>query len=782
MRFTAAVLFVFVSLGLAVQHSCADEDKDGSEFFERHIRPALVKHCYECHSEDAQTREGGLLLDRESGWLQGGDTGKAVVVGEPNASLLWTAVTHRNADLQMPPDEKLDDKTIALFKQWIVKGAPGPKTDLGATEFSRLGDQDYIFEKAADHWAFQPVQQVAPPEVDDPIYNRSAIDQFVFQRLAQNGLSPSRPATDRTLLRRLHYDLTGLPPSLSQVAQFEAAAKGRRPAAVAEVVSNLLASSAFGEHIGRLWLDVARYADTDSTYRADTKTPYYFPFAFTYRDYVIDSFNSDKPFDQFIKEQLAADLMGFEKTAPETAALGFLAVGPHKNRAPTESTDDFIDLTTRGLMGLSVACARCHDHKYEPIPTADYYSLYGVFASVSRVKELDEKRLPLLSHYRASKDDVADYAKARAAIDKKIKDSQGKKARGNNRPVSQKIIDTELAKLLLFHRGAPNHTMIVTEAKRAVQPFVFERGDARNRGDSVPRRFLKVLDSDQPPYTDENSGRLELAQQITDPSNPLTARVFVNRVWGMLMGSHLVATPSDFGLQGSPPTHPQLLDWLTADFIASGWSSKHLVRTIVQSRTYQQRSSHREQAAVVDSQNKLLWRANRKHLTIESIRDTILFVAGGLDLSVGGRAELLWDEDYTKRRAIYGYVNRFNLDPTLRAFDFPSRMQTAESRPESVVAPQALFTLNAPFVIDQAIKITQLSDFKAVASDEERIGVIFETIFQRQPVENEVIRMQRFLDSQKRFFEKPQRASKVESPWPLMTQAMLMSNELQYVD
>lgn len=782
MRFTAAIFLVFACLGPAVQQSRADENKDGSDFFERHIRPALVQHCYECHSEESQTREGGLLLDRESGWLQGGDSGKAVVAGELDASLLWKAVEYHDADLQMPPDEKLDAQTIALFKQWIVKGAPGPKLDLGTTEFSRLGDQEYIFEQAARHWAFQPVQNVEPPQVADPIYNRSAIDQFVYHRLAENGLVPSRPAVDRTLLRRLHYDLTGLPPTISQVAQFDAAADGRRPAAVVEVVDELLASSAFGEHIGRLWLDVARYADTDSTYRADTKTPYYFPFAFTYRDYVVDAFNNDKPFDQFIKEQLAADLLGFENTAPETAALGFLAVGPHANRSRTESIDDWIDLTTRGLMGLSVACARCHDHKYEPIPTADYYSLHGVFASVTRPKELDQKRLPVLAHYVADKPDVADYNQARAAIDKKIKAAQGKKAKGNNRPVSQKIIDTELAKLLTFHQGAPAHTMIVSESKRPVNPFIFERGDPKNRGASVPRRFLKILEANQPPFTDKNSGRLEFAERITAAENPLTARVFVNRVWGLLMGSHLVTTPSDFGLQGASPTHPQLLDWLTADFIASGWSTKHLVRSIVQSRTYQQRSTHRADAAAVDSENRYLWRANRKHLTIEAIRDTMLFVAGDLDLKVGGRAELLWDEDYTKRRAVYGYVNRFNLDPTLRAYDFPSRMQTAESRGESVVAPQALFTLNAPFVIDQAIKITQLSDFKAAASDEERIGVIFETIFQRKPVENEVVRMQRFLDSQKRFFEKPQRASKIESPWPLMTQAMLMSNELQYVD
>ena len=757
-------------------------ESDGAEFFERRVRPILVRHCYECHSEAAQTREGGLLLDRESGWLQGGDSGRAVVPREPAASLLLKAVSYADKDLQMPPEQPLDAGDIRVLEEWIIRGASGPKTDMGQTEYSRLGDQDYLFDRAGHHWAFQPLQSTDPAEVDDPVWNRHEIDRFVYTKLVGQKLTPSRQAADRILLRRLYYDLTGLPPAITEVLRFETAAHKHRPTAIDTAIRELLDSPAFGEHMAGLWLDVARYADTDSTYRPDTKTPFYFPFAFTYRDYVIDSFNTDKPFDQFVKEQLAADLMGFDATAPETAALGFLTVGPHANRSPQESIDDWIDLTTRGLMGITVACARCHDHKYEPVPTADYYALHGVFSSVTRINELDEKQQPIVAHYKTDPEAAADYQSKRDVIDKKIKGAAGKKSGGNNRSVSQKIRETELAKLLLFHPGAPAHTMVVTEKRAPVESAIFIRGDATNRGAKVPRRFLTVLDPTQTPFPETDSGRLALAERIVSPNNPLTARVFVNRVWGLLMGSYLVATPSDFGLQGMSPDHPELLDWLTARFISSGWSTKQLVSTIVSSRTYQQRSDHRDDAAEIDAENRFLWRANRKHLSIEALRDTLLNVSGQLDRRMGGRPEAFWGNDYSKRRAVYGYVNRFNPDPTLRAFDFPSRMQTNADRGESIVAPQALFTMNSRFVVDQALAITQLSEFKAAPTDNDRITAIFAAIVQRPPSEPEVSRIIRFVEQQQKLFEQPRKNSKVTNPWPLVAQAVLMSNEVQYVD
>lgn len=777
--FLSAVLMV---LCIPVSGAAADAASNkGSVFFEKKIRPLLVKHCYECHSEDAGERQGGLLLDRRTGWMEGGDTNKAVIPGEPDASLLITAVRYADENLQMPPEEKLPAGQIRLLEQWVRLGAPGPKVDRGESEFSRLGDQEYLFSQANDHWAFQPVQAVTPPETGRASWNRHAIDRFIDARLAENGLTPSDPADARTLMRRLSYDLTGLPPTMDAIRQFIEDVKSDRDAAIAQTVERFIDSPVFGEHLGRMWLDVARYADTDSAYRPDTRTPHYFPFAFTYRDYVVGSFNSDKPFNEFVREQFAADLIGFKPGDPEMAALGFLAAGPFANRDQQETLDDQIDVTTRGLLGLTAACARCHDHKYEPIPTADYYSLRGVFASLVRINPLDEKKQPLVPGYEPSEADLADYEEQRAAIDDKVTKAGSSKSKNNNRSVAQKIRETELAELLLFHPGAPARAMRVMDRRQPLEPVIFIRGDAGSPGDKVPRRFLKIIDEDQSEFPDDASGRLQLAEHIVDPSNPLTARVFVNRVWGYLMGSHLVDTPSDFGLQGSKPTHPELLDWLADDFIRNGWSIKHLVRSIVTSQTYQQRSDYREQAAGIDPQNRLLWRTNRKHLSIEAIRDSLLAVAKQLDPTPRGRAGQLWTEGYTRRRAIYGYINRFNLDPTLRAFDFPTPVQSQPKRGESIVAPQTLFTMNAPFVIDQTVAVTETSEFRECQSDEDRVTALFELILQRSPAEQETERVLKFVELQSRF-NTPKDKSRRASTWPLVAQSLMMSNEFQYID
>lgn len=775
------LLFLFSALMFVIAHeSRAADSAREIAFFEKKIRPLLAKHCYRCHSEAEKRQRGGLLLDRKSGWLKGGDTGKAVVPGKPDESLLIHAVRYKDEDLQMPPRSKLEDDEVRLLETWVKNGAHAPSDQTTETEFTRLGDQKYLFGKAKDHWAFQPVKKVNPPQVEDRQWNQGPIDQFVFAELMKKKLTPSSPAEGRSLIRRLSYDLTGLPPDAKTVDQFVKDASVDRERAIQTQVDRLIDSPAFGEQFARMWLDVARYADTDSFYRPDTRTPHYFPFAFTYRDYVIDSFNRNRPYDEFVRQQLAADLMGFKGNDPELAALGFMTVGPHANRNPLEALDDWIDVTTRGLMGMTTACARCHDHKYEPIPTEDYYSLHGVFSSIIRVRPLDEKNQPQVSGYDLKEKDRADYAKKRAAIDAKIKAAGGKTSGGNNRSVATKIRETELAELLLFHPGAPVHAMVVREKGRAVEPFVQIRGERRNRGKTVPRRFLRILDPEQKPFPADNSGRLALANQIVDPKNPLTARVFVNRVWGALMGSYLVDSPSNFGLQGSTPTHPELLDWLTQDFTSNGWSVKRLVRRIVLSRTYQQSSDHREDAAAIDPQNKALWRANRKHLSIEQMRDSLLAVAGQLDLTPRGRAGKWWGEGYTRRRAIYGYVNRFNLDPTLRTFDFANPMQTQPTRNESIVPSQALFTLNAPFVIDQANAITASEAFVKCETDPQRIRALFKIVFQRSPKQEELVGIRKFVAMQQRVLLKP--GSQIKSPWPLVAQALVMSNEFQYVD
>lgn len=777
--FRVAVLLPLVCAGAGV---LAEDTSVDTDFFERRIRPVLVEHCYECHSEQAGEQQGGLLLDRQSGWLEGGDTNKAIIPGEPEASLFVAAIRYDDDSLQMPPDGRLEDDQIALLERWISGGAPGPADDMGDTEFSTLGDQDLLFQRARDHWAFQPVQPVNPPPASDPAWDRRPIDRLVYSALSEAGLTPSRRADASTLVRRMFYDLTGLPPTIEDSRRFQVEASIDFERAVDELTDRLIDSPEYGQHIARMWLDVARYADTDSAYRPDTRTPHYFPFAFTYRDYVVDALNADKPFDQFLQEQLAADQMGFSGDDPEVAALGFLAAGPYANRDQGETLDDWIDLTTRGLMGVTVACARCHDHKFEPIPTADYYSLRGIFAAVRRVHPLDEEKQPEIRGYHPSEAERADFQERRAEIEAKIEGAAGKKARNNNRSISEKIRETELAELLLFHPGAPARAMSVSELPKPPPAFVLIRGDAAARGKPVDRHFLSVLDRQQTEFPADSSGRLELAKCIASPENPLTARVLVNRVWGSLIGTYLVATPSDFGLQGSPPTHPELLDYLADDFVKHGWSIKHLVRCIVRSQTYQQSGRHRESAEVIDPRNELLWRANRKRLSIEAIRDSVLAVSGNLDRRVRGRAEKLWGEDYTRRRALYGFINRFNLDPTLRAFDFPAPLQTQPSRGESIVAPQALFTMNSPFVIDQVKTLTQSSEFGACGSDEQRIDFLFQRILGRSPASNELTRTLKLVEFQSRF-KKPSRPGRfILSPWPLIAQALIMSNEFQYVD
>ncbi len=746
----------------SVAHAQPKGKMSGTEYFERHVRPILVKHCYECHSEAEESQKGGLLLDREAGWLEGGDSGKAVVPGSLESSLLITAVVYEDPDFEMPPKYQLEDKDIALLKKWVEMGAPGPAEDMGDTEFSQLGNQEVIFGKAADHWAFQPVKTSDPPKVENNAWNDHPIDRYIFAKLEEKGIAPSPQADARTLTRRLSYALTGLPPRDETVYK-------KSPDAL---IDELLASPQFGEHVGRVWLDVARYADTASTYRPDTKTPHYYPYAFTYRDYVIDSFNADKPFNQFVKEQLAADLFVSKKSAPEMAALGFLGVSPHRNMS-VDFVDDVIDTATRGFLGMTVACSRCHDHKFEPIPTADYYSLYGVFSSVNRPEPWKIGEFPVIDGYDPDEKLVADYRTQEEAIRGKIKKAGAARKKGNNRSVADSIEQTELAQLLISHDGAPARAMSVSEKEKPVNPFIMVRGEASNRGERVPRRFLKILDPEQPDFNKENSGRLEFAEKVIDPENPLTARVYVNRIWGMLMGDFIVDTPSDFGLQGEVPSHPALLDYLASEFVKNGWSTKHLVKHIVSSKTFRQSSSTVEASEAVDPENQLYWRANRKRLRIEEIRDSLLAVSGQLDPRMRGRSGQLWGEDYSPRRSIYGFVNRFNQDTTLRNFDFPSPMQTQSGRTENIVAPQALFLMNSPFVIEQSEALVASLGFSDDLDGKSRISAIFKHVLHREPVANEIKQVERFVGIEE---------GRDVSSWPLVAQSLLMSNEFLYVD
>ncbi|MEM9282320.1 MAG: PSD1 and planctomycete cytochrome C domain-containing protein [Verrucomicrobiota bacterium] len=739
-------------------------NRTGTEYFETKVRPLLVKHCYECHSEQEQKTKGGLLLDRESGWLDGGDTGKAVIPGEPEASLLIEVVRRIDEDYAMPPKYPLSEEEVNILVRWVKGGAPGPKEDMGETEFSQLGDQTAIFAKAADHWSFQELKQPALPEVKDPEWKKNPIDRFIYGSLQEKGLAPSKMASRPVVTRRLAYALTGLPPEFAEQ-------KTLNPV---QQIDQLLESPHFGEHMARMWLDVARYGDTANTNSpAPGKPPYYYPFAFTYRDYVIEAFNEDKPFNRFVKEQLAADLMPFEnKRAPELAALGFLGVTPHRTKN-ADMVDDLIDATTRGFLGMTVSCARCHDHKFEPVPTADYYSLYGVFNSVEKPQPWEDQDHPIIDGYTPSEADRAEYLERRKVISQRIAEASENKSANNNRTPANDIRHTDLAELLLTHEGAPARAMAVSESARPFEPAVFIRGNSGNRGERIPRRFLKILDPEQPAFTKENSGRLDLAHEIVEESNPLTARVYVNRVWGFLMGDYIVDTPSDFGLQGLPPSHSELLDYLAVEFIESGWSTKHLVKLIASSRTFLQSSASRPEAEAIDPENQIFWRANRKRLRIEELRDSLLAVSEELDRTLKGRSEPLWGEGATVRRSIYGMVDRLNLDPTLRNFDFPSPTETQGSRTENIVAPQALFLMNSDFVVERSQALVGSLGFNESMNREDRIQSIYHRVLQRPASPAEKERISRFVDIEK---------ERKVNAWPLVAQALCMSNEFLYVD
>lgn len=598
--------------------------REGVEFFEARIRPVLVQHCYECHSADAKVLQGGLRLDTAARTRVGGDSGTAVVPRQPGESLLLAALKYES--YEMPPSGKLPDAVIADFEQWIAMGAPDPRGEDKA-ETAVLADAP-----PKQHWAYVAPQRPAVPAVTNEAAARGEIDRFVLARLEAANLAPSPAASPRTLLRRLYYDLTGLPPANAELDEFAADPSDARFEAA---VDRLLASPRFGERWARHWLDVARYADTKGYVFQEDRN---YATAYKYRDWVIESFNMDRPFDRFVVAQLAGEQLNDPSCAP---ASGFLTLGRRFLNNQEDIINDRIDVVTRGLMGMTVACARCHDHKYDPISAADYYAMYGVFASSEEKPREDAP--PVLS-----------------------------------------------------------------DAATPYEPYVFLRGNSGSRGPSVPRRFLTVLAKDSRPQPFKNgSGRLEMAEAIVSRENPLTARVWANRVWGHLLGAPLVGTTSDFGVRGDPPTHPELLDWLACELMDDAWSTKRLVRRIVLSNTYRQASDLRADGLAVDAENRLLWRANRKRLDLEQMRDSLLAAAGRLDETMGGPSVSIVDAPFSTRRSVYGFIERQNLPAFFRTFDFANPSTHTPERPLTTSPQQALFLLNSPYVMEQSIKLAE---------------------------------------------------------------------------
>jgi hypothetical protein len=845
-----------------------------ADFFESRVRPLLADRCYECHSTKAAKLKGNLLLDTREGTRKGGDQGPAFVPGDPDRSLLVQAVRWDHDDLKMPPKKKLAREEIAVFEEWIRRGAPDPRTATPA------GGVDVA--KARRHWAFQPVKDPPVPAVRAKGLLASPLDAFLLAELEKRGMSFSPPAEKPTLLRRVTYDLTGLPPTPEEIEAFQ---KDTSPGAYERVVDRLLASPHYGERWGRHWLDVARYADTKGYVYADREESR-FVHSHVYRDWVVRAFNEDVPFDRFLALQVAADRMVGEDKS-DLAAMGFLTVGRRFINNIHDIIDDRIDTLGRGMMALTLSCARCHDHKFDPVPTADYYSLYGVFlgsgektvclepspkatpeyaafaaelqkrqdalqklwvkkrdallerlrtqtpmylAAVTQIERypteefytnieandvnpvvarawhayifrhragvdpvwgawhafqsIPEKELALgapawmeangaglvpevaalFATAPATLKEVAErYGKLLAGIHAK-KDAEGEALRnvlyGVDSPIAlppgaisevewffdegtrvelgkaQRAID----QLLIDHPAAPPHAAILED--RAIQhnPRVFRRGNPANKGEEVARQYLAFFSGPKrEPFT-EGSGRLELARAIASAENPLTARVYVNRAWIGHFGAGLVRTPSDFGLRSEPPTHPELLDYLSKRFVEGGWSVKKLHRLILLSNAYAQSSGDDPAFRAIDPENRLLWRYPRRRLDFEQMRDSFLAASGELDLSIGGKPQPFTG---SKRRALYGFIDRLNVPGLLRAFDFASVDAHSPQRYQTTVPQQALFLMNSAFIIERSRAVAK----RVEGGPDARIRGLYRLLFGREPDGRELAAGLRFLEA-----------------------------------
>ncbi|TVQ03607.1 MAG: DUF1553 domain-containing protein [Planctomycetaceae bacterium] len=972
---SAALLVVALfSLVAAFAGTATSAEAAGEvEFFEKRIRPLLVEKCLDCHGADDAAAK--LRLDSRAGWQRGGERGPAIVPGDPAASLLIRVVSHRDPALRMPPDEaggKLTDAEIDDLMVWIRQGAADPRTG------ERVVTD--IEAAALDHWAFRPLAppliEAAEPDSADPSESAGTdspdsessdgnlshpIDRLIARGLDRNGFVTTEPADMPTLIRRTLFDLHGLPPTAEDLATSRDD--------YLKLVRRLLDSPRYGERWGRHWLDVARYSDAKDgvLMYGDARIR---PFAYTYRDYVIRSFNEDKPLDQFIREQLAADQLGLAGDAPELAALGLLTLGRMFDNNRHDVIDDQIDVISRGLLGLTVSCARCHDHKFDPIPTADYYSLYGVLASgrepydrpriepvsdAGRAYEdefaakLREVRGQQQTHYaetlRTARERTADYlvqvattepdngettifflslipdqlrpqithrwrqaiarrafpddpvfapwydlmrgnpanpaAWEKAGVDRRIIDgliaanpqspaevataygeilrsawqaweaeqlaamsaaSEGEESEGGTkealaeRPeitVGRSVADPlaallvsrdsplwfpieevasylsrqpgdafrgllgELDAIGVKHPDAAARAMVIVDSEVLCDPVIFQRGDPAMRGAPVPRRFLEILSSSDRSNFAQGAGRLELADAIAAPDNPLTARVWVNRVWMHHFGEPLVENPGDFGLQTPAPEQLELLDFLADYLIRHDWRTKPLHELILTSQAYQRSSTvpsgdgandRLAQQAIADPDNRWLWRANRRRLDFEAMRDSLLWVAGELDETLFGRPRVLTDPE-NRRRTIYGFVERQSIPAMVQTFDVANADTSTSRRVTTTVPQQALFAMNSRFMLDRAAALakrveTQIGDVPgdqpgvetgdgstsadtSTSAANDPIDSLYEIVFGRVPAAEERAAASEFLDS---------------ATLTQLAQVLLMSNEWMFVD
>lgn len=768
--------------------------------FEAKIRPILSQHCYECHSSAKGKAEGGLTLDSREGIRRGGDRGPAVVPKQVEQSLLLAAISHAEADLKMPPKrERLPDTVISDFRRWIELGAPDPREETKGAIRAPLD-----LETARQHWSLIQPRPQQLPAIEASEWPRTDVDHFIAAKLAAAGLSPNPEASPEVLLRRLYFDLTGLPPSPADMA---VAAEGSYD----EQVDRLLASPQFGERWGRHWLDVARFAESSGK-----EANISFPYAWRYRDYVFDAVNADVPFDRFLIEQLAGDLLPAadeKERARLLIATGYLAIGP-KNldegnplQFAADLIDEQIDAVTRGFTASSVACARCHHHKFDPYSLDDYYALAGIFAStkaffgthVSPANRMAGDplalprgaRLPIL-HASIPAKQVADLkaklAELKAEKPTTLTDALRVFWTSGGIEGQLEMVDDQGQALPL--------AMGVLDRKEITDAPLLERGEVTRPSRKIPRGFPVVFQlpvaSSLPTH---QSGRLELAQWLAHPDHPLTARVFINRVWSHLFGAGLVRTVDNFGVTGESPSHPELLDALAIQFMNDGWSLKRLVRTLVRSATYRQAASFRQDAFQLDPDNRLLWRMPPRRLEAEAIRDAMLAASGELDLkrpvgSLVGKAigdrpisligldtRLPADLDGSVHRSVYLPVLRDRLPDVLELFDFAESSLVTGSRETTNVPVQALYLMNSPFVQARAAALADRLVRESGPVAESRIQRAFQLCFHRFPTAAELAAAAVFIDS-----AQADAAVSQKSAWAAFCQALLCTAEFRNLD
>ena len=817
----------------------APPGEDPLDFFEQRIRPVLAQNCYECHSAGSKEVKGGLRLDTREGLLAGGDSGPAVVPGKPEGSLLVEAVRYGEDSYQMPPKGKLPEQVIRDLAHWVELGMPDPRT-AAAVAATPKQEAKFDVEAGRRFWAFQKPKKVAPPvTVGD--WARTDIDRFIAAGHQTRGVKPVAEANRRTLLRRATFDLTGLPPTEQQLADFAA---DTRPEAFANVVDRLLATPEFGERWARYWLDLVRYADSNGFGMNFT-----FDTAWRYRDYVIDSFNADKPYDRFVREQIAGDLLPAANDAERTTnlvATAYLMLGPKemaqydKPKLKMDVVNEQVDTTGRALLGLTVGCARCHDHKFDPIPTADYYAMAGIFDSTTTlqgswgdnmlysgwlmrplpVPVSDAQRKALADfkerldasrkRLRAAQKELAELEKLQEAAGSPAAATAAERAAAAER---EKLIaaikalrDERLAAFEGTKQDAPEplpEVMAPADAPQPADSHVHIRGQVDVLGPKVPRGFLQVASYTKPaPIDAKHSGRLELAAWLTDRENPLFARVMVNRIWSHLFDEGLVRTVDNFGARGEAPTHPELLDYLAVRFVEQGWSVKAMIREMMLSRVYQLSSTRDPTCVAADPENRMLWRYNRHRADADAIRDSMLYIAGQLDPKRGGPtlqytgllfspenfSELKRNANPWRRRSIYvpilrdGQAAQADL---LEIFDFANPNMVTGKRAVTNVPTQGLYLLNSPWVMERAGAVAAGLLAESTLDDAARVRRLFLRTYGREPSSEEVQRTGNFVAEFTRLIAEERPAEAKRAPlaaWTNLCQAVLTSNEFLFVN